>query len=99
MRGMNDEQAVYRIEHFEPHPRQPFGEVIYRIFADDRLVARVTHDWRGEDVEIDLLPHNGEIGRQFDNASELIIGGGPEPLSLTPEAIAYLKKHRARGRA
>ena len=63
----------------------------YLIYEDGRVIARYWHDHRGDDHGIDFLNGDKEdwpVGRRAD----FLKGGGPEPLVLSDQAVAYLKK-------
>ena len=79
---------TYRIE--QDAPRRPeFGGHDYSIFSGENLVARYWHDHRGDEHEIEFVGGRSEpwpVGRMTD----FLEGGGPEPLRLSPRAIAYL---------
>tara|TARA_R110000868_G_scaffold227122_1_gene480132 strand:- start:108 stop:365 length:258 start_codon:yes stop_codon:yes gene_type:complete len=79
----------YTVKHSKLK-RESFGEYVYDIFKNDKLVAHYWHDYRGDDHGIKLL--NGEedswpVGRMTD----FLKGGGPKPTVLSPEAISYLE--------
>ena len=62
----------------------------YLVHEDGRLIARYWHDHRGDEHGIDFLNGDKEdwpVGRRAD----FLKGGGPEPLVLSDQAVAYLK--------
>lgn len=81
---------TFRIEQDETKKREPFAGYTYRIYDDNRLVARYWHDHRGDEHEIEFL------GRKvtdwpFFRMIDFIEGGGSEPLRLTDKAVLYLQ--------
>ncbi len=65
------------------------GPYRYRIYKDGRLIAHYWHDFRGDDHGIEFIDGTKEqwpVGRM----TEFIEGGGPEPLTLSNRAVAYL---------
>jgi len=81
--------VTYRIEHDESI-RESFGPYRYRIYDGEHLVAYYWHDYRGDDHGIEFLDGKTEswpVGRMTD----FIKGGGPQPLLLSKQAMAYLK--------
>ena len=73
--------------------RESFGSYTYRGYEDGRLVAHYWHDYRGDEHGIEFADGSKElwpVGRMVD----LIQGGGPEPLTLSPRAVDYLKQKR-----
>lgn len=80
----------FTIEHEEAE-RQSFGHYLYRIRADGQLVARYWHDYRGGEHGIEFADGTKEpwpVGRMLD----FIEGGGPQPLTLSARATAYLEQ-------
>jgi hypothetical protein len=84
----------FRIEQDDSRNRERFGDYTYRIYDGDRLVARYSHDYRGDDHGIEFLWGVSNEGFSFDRLADFIGGGGPEPIALTERAIAYLKSKR-----
>lgn len=79
----------YRIEHDDPAKRETLGQYTYRIYQDDRLVARYWHDCRGDEHGIEFM--NGISADSLgERVTDFIEGGGPEPLRLSKQAVAYL---------
>ena len=79
---------TYRIEQ-DSTPRDSFGEYTYKIYKDDKLLAKYWHDYRGDEHGIEFV--NGKkkewpVGKMTD----FIEGGGPKPLALSERAIKYL---------
>jgi hypothetical protein len=71
--------------------RESLGSYWYYIYKDGRLIARYWHDHRGDDHGIEFTNGTTEswpVGRM----TEFIEGGGPKPLVLTEQAVAYLKR-------
>ena len=84
---------IYRIEQDDSTKRESFSEYTYRIYGDDRLIARYSHDHRGDDHGIEFL--TGTAGDwPFPRMTDFIEGGGPEPLRLSDRAVAYLNSRR-----
>lgn len=84
---------TYRIEQDDSLERESFGGYTYRIYENGRLVARYWHDFRGDEHGIEFLDGRSEIcpvGRMVD----FIEGGGPEPLTLSEQAVIYLSNMR-----
>lgn len=78
----------YEVEH-ERDDQMASGIHSYRIMSSGRMVARYWHDHRGDEHGIEFLDGRKEgwpVGRSID----FLVGGGPEPLCLTPRAVAYL---------
>jgi hypothetical protein len=74
---------------------EPFGHYRYEIYRGYVRVARYWHDHRGEEHGIEFLDGTREawpVGRMID----FLQGGGPEPLRLSPAAVAWLEQ-RLRG--
>jgi hypothetical protein len=72
-------------------PRESFAEYEYQILSDGKIVAKYWHDYRGDDHGIrfnDGFTEECPVGHMTD----FITGGGPQPLGLSENAIAYLKK-------
>lgn len=79
---------TYTIQQ-EDSRRDPFGEYNYRIYKDNRLVARYWHDYHGDEHGIKFVDGASDFsfaGRMVD----FIEGGGPGPLTLTQRAVTYL---------
>lgn len=86
---MPEPSGTYRVERDEA-PRESFGAYRYRIYRDSALIAHYWHDYRGDDHGIDFVSgHKKEwpVGRMVD----FLEGGGPEPLTLSQRAKAYLQ--------
>ena len=78
----------YSIKHGDIE-RDTSGNYQYEIFRDTELVARYWHDYRGDDHGIKFLNGSSEsspIGQIID----FLIGGGPQPLTLSKAAQDYL---------
>jgi hypothetical protein len=78
----------YKIEQIQI-PQESFGAYKYKIYKNEILIANYWHDYRGDEHEIEFI--NGEkegwpVGRMVD----FIQGGGPQPLTLSTKAEAYL---------
>lgn len=68
-----------------------FANYNYSVFKGGRVVARYWHDYRGEEHGIEFVSGGTEawpVGRMID----FLHGGGPQPTSLSPEAISYLNR-------
>ena len=78
----------YRVERVETQ-REPFAAHWYRIYRDDRLPARYWHDYRGDEHGIEFLDGTSEVG-PVGRMEDFLEGGGPSPLVLSRQAIAYL---------
>ena len=82
----------YRIEHDEPS-RESFGNHRYSIYDDGRLIAHYWHDFRGDEHGIEFV--NGKSERwPVGLKTEFLEGGGPEPLTLSVRAMAYVRQRR-----
>jgi len=84
-------EMSYRIEQDDSTKRQGFAPYTYRIYDDERLIARYWHDFRGDEHEINFIDGKNErwpVGRMID----FVEGGGPEPLRLSERAVAYLDR-------
>ena len=71
--------------------REQFGLYRYEIRDGDRVVARYWHDFRGDEHGIEFIDGTTDqwpVGRITD----FLNGGGPQPLTLSDRAIAYLKQ-------
>jgi hypothetical protein len=89
-----DKPVIYRIEQDDSTKRKSFGPYTYRIYEDDRLVAKYWHDYRGDDHGIEFV--TGTVGDfPFPRMTDFIEGGGPEPLRLSDRAVDYLKSLRS----
>jgi len=81
----------YRIIQLEKS-RESFGNYVYSIFKDDRVVAKYWHDYRGDEHGIEFK-NGSRISWPVGRMTDFIEGGGPKPLSLSAKAIAYLIEH------
>jgi hypothetical protein len=82
----------YSIEH-AGSSRGSYGDYRYRICWDGQLVAYYWHDYRGDEHGIEFpdgSKEDGPVGQMTD----FIEGGGPQRLSLTARAVAYLDRKR-----
>lgn len=61
----------------------------YRIMSNGGMVARYWHDHRGDEHGIEF-PDGRREGWPVGRSIDFHVGGGPEPLRLTPRAVAYL---------
>ena len=80
----------FRVEHKE-RSTEPFSEYRYDIYCGDRLIAEYWHDHRGDEHGITFAEGRQEdwpVGRR----SDFLQGGGPQPLTLSSEAVDYLKQ-------
>ncbi|WP_250626078.1 hypothetical protein [Pinirhizobacter soli] len=69
--------------------RDSLGNYRYRIYKDGALVARYWHDFRGDEHGIEFVTGKSDswpVGRMTD----FLEGGGPEPLTLSERAVAYM---------
>ena len=83
----------FRIEQ-DISPRAPFAAYRYRIYENDRLIARYWHDHKGDDHGITFVGRS-RMDVPEGTMIEFITGGGPdEPLQLTAKAVAYLKRNK-----
>ena len=81
---------TYRIEQ-DKTTRESFDEYTYKIYKDDKLVAKYWHDYRGDEHVIEFK--NGKKEEwPVEKMTDFIEGGGPKPLSLSEKAVAYLKE-------
>lgn len=84
---------TYKIQQDESR-RAPVGEYTYRIYRNEKLVATYWHDHRGDDHGIQFV--NGTTDFSFTGRMvDFIEGGGPKPLTLTPQALKYLDERLA----
>jgi hypothetical protein len=84
---------AFRIEQVESE-HESFGNHRYRIFEDDRLIARYWHDFRGDEHGIEFVDGTSEpspVGRVID----FVEGGGPKPLLLSERALDYLRRKQS----
>ena len=80
---------TYSIRHKEEQ-RENFGLYRYEILDGKRVIATYWHDSRGDDHGIEFNDGTTEmwpVGKMTD----VLKGGGPQPLRLSAAAIAYLK--------
>jgi hypothetical protein len=80
--------VAYRIEQ-DDSKRDSAGRYKYRIYRDGRLIAHYWHDFRGDEHGIEFvngIRESSPVGRLTD----FMEGGGPQPLTLTERAVAYL---------
>lgn len=78
---------AYTVE--QDSARDSSGNYRYRIYMDGTLVARYWHDFRGEEHGIEWAGGENDpwpVGRMTD----FLEGGGPEPLTLSERAVAYM---------
>ena len=66
---------------------------VFEILDGGRLVARFSHDHRGDDYWVEFPLGTTERAPLGGNSLTFLQGGGREPLRLTPEAVAYLTKN------
>ena len=83
----------YTIEQ-DGSKREPFGVYTYRIYRDGLLVARYWHDYRGDEHCIEFVSGTKEL-YPVGRTSDFIEGGGPQPLTLSQRAVAYLNSKHA----
>ena len=79
---------AFSIEQIDSERRE-FGDYRYRIYRDGCLIACYWHDYRGDEHGIEFLDGRSEtcpVGQMID----FITGGGPQPLGLSKQAVAYL---------
>ncbi len=69
--------------------RSSIGIYEYEILDNETVIARYQHDYRGDDAKIYFLD-GIKRGWPFALATEVLVGGGPEPLELSTTAIAWL---------
>ena len=72
-------------------PRQGVDAYRYRIWRKSQLVAMYWHDFRGDEHGIEFVDGRKEdwpVGRMTD----FLNGGGPEPVRLSEDAVAYLAR-------
>lgn len=72
-------------------PRSGFDAYRYRIWRKGRLVAMYWHDYRGDEHGIEFVDgrkEHGPVGMMTD----FLKGGGPQPVRLSEEAMAYLAR-------
>jgi hypothetical protein len=81
----------YRIE--QGSGRDASGNYIFRIYNNDRLVARYWHDYRGDEHGIEFV--NGKKQTCPGQAASFITGGGQPPLVLSEQAASYLDRELA----
>lgn len=82
----------YRIEQDDSSKRGLAGSYTYRIYEDDRLIARYLHDFRGDGHCIKFVDGTGDSELSaFGCVGDFIEGGGPRPLRLSDRAVAYLQ--------
>lgn len=82
--------SVFTVRHAAT-TRASFGPYEYDVLRDGEVIARYWHDYRGDEHGIrfvDGAPFDGPVGRMTD----FLQGGGREPLTLSPAAIAWLAK-------
>jgi hypothetical protein len=75
--------------------RQGFANYTYRIYKGGQLVARFWHDFRGDENGVEFVSGGSEYA-PLGGRSDFLQGGGPEPLTLTARAAAYLDRMLAR---
>ena len=83
---------TFTVKHVKK-TRESFGEYRYGIYEDGNLIAYFWHDYRGDDNGIEFV--NGisatdPVGRRGD----FLLGGGPQPLTLSEQAIKYINENR-----
>ena len=88
---------TFTVKHIEG-TRESFGDYRYGIFEDGQLIAYFWHDYRGDDNGIEFIngiSANDPVGSRGD----FLLGGGPQPLTLSKRAIAYIIENRPRDNA
>lgn len=88
--GVQERPAMNFTVEREPRPEGQW-EYRYKILKDGILFARYWHDHRGDDHGIEFLngiKESWPVGRMTD----FLEGGGPQPLVLSKDAVAYLSK-------
>jgi hypothetical protein len=81
----------YTIERVDAQ-RDSSGNYRYRIYEDARLIAHYWHDHRGDEHGIEFVD-GASRPRPVGRMADFIEGGGPEPLTLSARAVAYLRQH------
>jgi hypothetical protein len=81
----------YRIE--QESGRDASGNYIFRIYSNDRLVARYWHDYRGDEHGIEFV--TGKKQACPGQVVNFITGGGAQPLALSEQAASYLDRELA----
>ena len=80
---------TYSVRH-KDEPRDGFGPYRYEILDGDRLIATYSHDYRGDDHWIEF--ENGPTDQwPVGKMTDVLKGGGPQPLTLSAAAIKYIK--------
>ncbi len=72
--------------------RSSSGSYHYHIFINGTEVAEFTHDYRGDCESLVIHSTGHKEDPPFGRVSDFISGGGPQPLSLTVNAIKHLEK-------
>lgn len=88
---------TFTVKHVQK-TRESFGEYRYGIYEDGNLIAYFWHDYRGDDNGIEFI--NGiSANEPVGTRSGFLLGGGPQPLTLSKEAIAYINQNRPKSGA
>ena len=84
----------YTIEQ-DKSQRESFGNYTYRIYESGRLIANYWHDYRGDEHGIRFID-GAEQAWPVGRMTDFVEGGGPQPLTLSQRAVAYLEARKTR---
>ena len=74
--------------------REPFGNYEYEVLDNETVIARYQHDYRGDEAGITFVDGNKRRW-PFACVTDVVVGGGPQPLGLSDAAIAWLNENLA----
>ena len=77
----------YTVAHAGRESDAPFSAYLYDVFRDGEKVAQLGHDYRGEDHWINLPE-----GKWIALPQQVILGGGPEPLTLSLVGVEAIER-------
>lgn len=67
------------------------GNYNFEIYAGRTLVARLWHDYRGDEYGIVFPDGSKDDSPVGGNSNAFLEGGGPQPLRLSAAAVTYLR--------
>lgn len=81
---------IYRIEQDDSSNRKGFADYTYRIYEHNRLVARLWHDYRGDEYGLEFVDKTMDASDWPFRSWIGFVDGESLELKLTDDAIAYL---------
>lgn len=94
---LGGKNMTFTVEHLEK-TRESFGEYRYGIYENGTLIAYFWHDYRGDDNGIEFINGSSE-NAPVGSRGNFLLGGGPQPLTLSKQAINYINENRPKNSA